>query len=116
MNDRVADREVVLVGEGTGRGIRVTGEMPSYGEIRYFAGGTIRAYERPEGVTFAPGPDALSVIDQEGRAWTVDEDGIVSPDGEVAPRLYGQLTYWFGWLSAHPTTGLYGPPQPTSTP
>ena len=116
VNDRVADREVVLVGEGTGRGIRVTGEMPSYGEMRYFAGGAIRAYERPEGVTFAPGPDALSVIDQDGRAWTVDEDGLVSPDGEVAPRLYGQLTYWFGWLSAHPTTGLYGPPQPTSTP
>lgn len=116
VNDRVADREVVLVGEGTGRGIRVTGEMPSYGEVRYFAGGAIRAYARPDGVTFTPGPDALTVVDQEGRPWAVEEDALVSPSGEVAPRLFGQLTYWFGWLSAHPTTGLYDPPQPTSGP
>lgn len=116
VNDRVGDQEVVLVGEGSGRGIRVTGEMPSYGEVRYFAGGAIRAYARPEGVTFEPGPDALTVIDEAGRAWAVEEDGLISPEGEVAPRLFGQLTYWFGWRFAHPTTSVYDSLQPAPAP
>ncbi|MGE3960770.1 MAG: DUF3179 domain-containing protein [Dehalococcoidia bacterium] len=115
VNDRVRDQDVVLVGEGSGRGIRVNGEMAMYGEMRYFAGGAVRAYARPEGVTFVRGL-AGAVLDQDGRAWTVTEDALVSPEGETAARLFGRLTYWFGWSGEYPSTAIYDAPQSTAAP
>ena len=116
VNDRVAGQDLVLVGDGRGRGIRVDGELPMYGEVRYFAGGAIRAYERPAGLTFMRGFAAGTVLDQEGRAWQVTEEGLVSPEGEVAPRLFGQLLYWFAWQAFHADTDVYDPMRPTAGP
>ena len=116
VNDRIEDLDVVVVGDGRGRGIRVNGETPLHGEVRYFAGGTIRAYERPEGVTFQPGPWSGAVLDQHGHEWHVTEEALISPTGEVAPRLFGQLLYWFGWYGFHPHTDVYDSIRPTAGP
>lgn len=116
VNDRINDTSLVVVGDGQGRGIRVTGEMPGYGEVRYFVGGTVRAYQRPAGVAFAPGPSSESVVDQHGGAWRVTEEALISPTGEVAPRIVGQLSYWLGWREFYPHTTVYDPPVPTAVP
>ena len=116
VNDRMGEVDVVLVGEGRGRGIRVEGELPMYGEVRYFAGGTIRAYERPDGESFSRGFNTGTVLDGRGRTWQVTEDGLVSPDGEVAPRVFGQLLYWFAWQAFHPDTDVYETMLPTAGP
>lgn len=116
VNDRLDQVDVVLVGEGRGRGIRVEGELPMYGEVRYFAGGTIRAYERPDGVSFSRGFNAGTVLDERGRTWQVTEEGLVSPDGKVAPRVFGQLLYWFAWQAFHSDTAVYETILPTADP
>ena len=105
-----------VFGDGRGRGIRVNGETPQYGEVRYFVGGTIRAYERPEGVTFGPGLTSSAVVDQDGDTWQVTEEALVSPTGEVAPRMFGQLLYWFGWRAFHPHTAVYESVHATAGP
>lgn len=116
VNDRIDDLDIVLVGDGRGRGIRVNGETPQHGEVRYFVGGTIRAFARPEGITFQPGPWSGAVVDQHGDEWHVTEAGLLSPTGEVAPRLFGQLLYWFGWHAFYPHTDVYHSIRPTSGP
>lgn len=116
VNDRVAEQDLVLVGEGRGRGIRVDGELPGYGEVRYFAGGTIRAYARPAGVTFTRGFTAGTVLDQGGQTWQVTEEALVSRTGDVAPRLFGQLLYWFAWQAFHAGTDVYETMIPTAGP
>lgn len=108
VNDRIDDVELVVVGDGQGRGIRIRVELPQLGEVRYFVGGAVRAYQRPAGVTFAPGPTPDIVLDEDGEAWRVTEEALVSPSGEVAPRMSGQLAYWFGWRAFQPHTAIYG--------
>jgi len=116
VNDRLGQQDLVVVGGGRGRGIRVDAESMMLGEVRYFVGGTIRAYARPADVTFAPGPTSDTVVDQEGGAWQVTEEALVSPTGEAAPRLFGQLLYWFGWQAFHPDTDVYDSMLPTAGP
>jgi len=116
VNDRVGAQELVVVGGSRGRYIRVEVESMMFGEIRYLIGGTVRAYTRPDGVTFSAGTAPDSVLDHEGREWVVTEDALVSPTGELAPRLFGQLLYWFGWQAFHPGTELYDSLIPTAGP
>jgi hypothetical protein len=47
-----------------------------------------------------------AMVDQEGRPWQVREDGLVSSDGVILPRLPGHRGYWFGWYAARPNTLL----------
>lgn len=118
INDRVGSVDLVLLGDWQNRPIRVNGESRMLGELRYFAGATVRAYLRPAGVTFRQGPEPGIVLDQDGEEWTLTEDALVSPSGERAPRTWGQLAYWFGWYATHPDTAIYGvslPPSPVTS-
>ncbi|MEM9224425.1 MAG: DUF3179 domain-containing protein, partial [Pseudomonadota bacterium] len=70
INDRVGGLDVVLVGDPEER--------------------TVRAYERG-GRTFDDGLKA------DGAAWTLTEDALLGPNGEIAPRVAGHIAYWFAW-------------------
>jgi hypothetical protein len=69
-------------------------------------GREVRAYERGS-FRFAPGPDPLSPVDQEGRLFRATEAALLGLAGESLPRLPGHLAYWFGWFSFYPRTALY---------
>jgi hypothetical protein len=72
------------------------------------AGREVRAYERGA-FRFAPGKDALTVVDEKGRAFHATEEALLGPAGETLPRLAGHLAYWFGWFSFYPRTEIYSP-------
>lgn len=103
-NDTVGDTNVVLVAPEAI--IKVDGVNQYIGAVTYEAGAQVRAYDRGD-ETFAPGPDAETVLDAEGQAWQVTEEALVGPDGERAPRLGGHLAYWFGWYAFFPNTLIY---------
>lgn len=63
--------------------------------------GEVRAFRR--GLrTFREG-----LIDQDGVAWKLTEDALISPGGDRLQRLPGHLAFWFGWFSFYPATKLY---------
>ncbi|MEM7724169.1 MAG: DUF3179 domain-containing protein [Pseudomonadota bacterium] len=70
INDQVGFHNLVLVGDAATR--------------------TVRAYDRGE----------LS-FDQDLRAdgaiWTLSEEALTAPDGRIAPRVAGHVSYWFAW-------------------
>ena len=35
------------------------------------------------------------LTDAEGGVWTIREDSLLGPDGEVLPRVGGHNAYWF---------------------
>jgi hypothetical protein len=74
--------------------------------VTYDAGGEVRAFLRGDEV-FSQGTTPDTVIDERGREWTVTEEGLLSPDGELVPRLSGHLSYWFGWFAFFPHTLIY---------
>lgn len=105
VNDTLSETNVVLVAT---RGIvSVDGENRRVGEVTYSAGSEVRAYDRGEH-TFEPGPDANSVVDENGEVWEVTEEALISPAGERAERISGHLAYWFGWYAFFPQTLVYG--------
>ena len=106
VNDRIGETDLVLV--ATRGQIVVDGQSVRDGSVRYDAGGEVRAYARGE-VTFEPGPDENTVLDENGSAWAVTEEALLGPDGERAERINGHLAYWFGWYAFFPQTLIYSP-------
>lgn len=47
-----------------------------------------------------------SAQDTQGRHWTVGEDKLVGPNGQILKRTSAHRAFWFGWHSAHPDTRL----------
>ncbi|MGB3714323.1 MAG: DUF3179 domain-containing (seleno)protein [Candidatus Promineifilaceae bacterium] len=104
LNDSLGDIPVVLVAD---RGaVAVNGRHQILGDVYYDVGGEVRAFDRGNGV-FTPGEDPDTVVDGAGNPWQVTEEGLVGPDGVVAPRIAGHLAYWFGWYAFFPNTQLY---------
>ncbi len=105
VNDVVGNTALVLV---TPRGaVRVAGEHRRVGPVTYEAGAEVRAYLRGE-VVYGSGPNADTLLDADGNPWTITEEALVGPHGELAPRVSGHLAYWFGWYTFFPQTLLYG--------
>lgn len=75
INDAIGNRNLVLVGDTATR--------------------TVRAYDRGEH-EFALGPKA-SVLSGPGGSWTVGEDALTGPAGEMLARVPGHIAYWFAW-------------------
>ncbi len=105
VNDSLGATDVVLLAPQDV--IEVQGQNRRAGPVTYAAGSPVRAYERTS-FTFAPGPDAATILDQDGRAWQVTEEALLGPDGQTLGRLGGHLAYWFGWFAFFPTTEVYG--------
>lgn len=55
----------------------------------------------------------ISLTDQHGRNWRVEEDALVLVENpaERLPRLASRASYWFGWLAFNPDTQVYGGPE-----
>ena len=107
VNDTIGDTNVVLV--ATRGRVTVNGSRLRSGNVTYDAGGEVRAFLRGE-ESFAPGVGPDAVVDTRGREWLITEEGLRSPDGKLAPRLSGHLSYWFGWFAFFPHTLIYGAP------
>ena len=74
INDAIADRQLVLVGNSSKR--------------------SVRAYERGSNEFKAANG---GLVDQSGRAWSVSESALIGPDGTKLPRVAGHVAYWFAW-------------------
>jgi len=107
VNDTIGETNVVLVASRDR--VTVNGSSLRTGNVTYDAGGEVRAFLRGE-EAFAPGAGPDAVVDARGREWLITEEGMLSPDGELAPRLSGHLSYWFGWFAFFPHTLIYGVP------
>lgn len=107
VNDTIAGTNVVLV--ATRGRVAVSGASIRAGSVTYDAGGEVRAFLRGTEM-FSAGPKADELVDARGGMWRVTEEGLVSAEGEVAPRLSGHLAYWFGWFAFFPNTLVYGVP------
>ena len=105
INDILGETSLVLVASrGT---VNVEGVSLRDGPAAYEAGGEVRAFDRGA-ETFSPGPEPDQVLDSAGNVWQVSEEGLLGPDGRVAPRVQGHLAYWFGWYAFFPQTLVYG--------
>ena len=78
-------------------------------------GGAARAYERGTH-HFSPatradeiGEGLLTVADEQGRQWRVEEEALVLEEApeQRLQRLPSHMAYWFGWYSFHPATDVY---------
>ena len=105
INDQIGETNIVLVAN-RGR-VTVRGENLRVGQVVYDSGGEVRAFDRGT-EEFAASDDPDVVLDAQGRAWQVTEEGLLGPDGEIAPRINGHLAYWFGWFAFFPNTLVYG--------
>jgi hypothetical protein len=104
VNDLIGETPLVLVAQrGT---VAVEGVNRRVGPVTYGSGGEVRAFERGEH-EFVPGPEPDTLLDEDGNTWQVNEDALLGPDGETAPRLGGHLAYWFGWFAFFPNTLIY---------
>ncbi len=74
INDAIAGRPLVLVGNSDKR--------------------AVRAYERGSH-TFAASGGGL--VDETGQKWTMTEEALIAPDGAELPRVAGHVSYWFAW-------------------
>jgi Protein of unknown function (DUF3179) len=75
INDRVGFRDVVVIGDASGRGVR--------------------AYEA-RGRRFTRGASPDEMLAGDAR-WRVTESALIGPGGESLPRLPGHVAYWFAW-------------------
>ena len=75
INDRVGNREVVLIGDTATR--------------------TVRAYDRG-GRDFAKGSSPDKISGPVGD-WFIEEEQLVGPNGVRLPRVPGHISYWFAW-------------------
>lgn len=105
VNDQIGSTNLVLVAN-RGR-VSVRGESLRQGNVVYDSGGEVRAFDRGDEL-FSAGDDPDTVLDARGRAWRVTEEGLLGPEGEIAPRINGHLAYWFGWFAFFPNTLVYG--------
>jgi hypothetical protein len=105
LNDRVGERDVVLVAtRGT---IGVRGRSARDGaEAKWDAGAEVRAYARGAR-HFTRAPDPKQVVDEAGQSWTIEEGALVGPDGARVARLVGVSTYWFAWQSFAAETEIW---------
>jgi hypothetical protein len=87
INDRLGDRDVVLIGDAATRTVRA-----------YAAGGR----------DFAAIEDVTDRVTSSGKSWTVTEDALVGPGGERLERLAGHIAYWFAWQSFKPEAAFQG--------
>ncbi len=86
INDRIGDRDVVLIGDEAGR--------------------TVRAYLR-DGKKFVASLNGLKT--QDGVSWDVTEDALVAGDQSLA-RVAGHVAYWLAWSGyLGDTAELYKP-------
>ena len=67
--------------------------------------GASRVYKYDE-VTFASWDQKESLIDSEGKKWTLSESALVCADGRRLDRFPSHNAFWFGWASAYPKTQL----------
>ena len=105
INDTLGETPLVLIAaRGT---VTVEGVSLRDGPAFYEAGGEVRAFDRGS-ETFQPGNEPDQVIDAVGGIWQITEEGLLGPDGQVAPRVQGHLAYWFGWYAFFPQTQVYG--------
>ncbi len=74
INDAIADRPLVLVGNPDKR--------------------SVRAYER-KSYRFTASDRVL--VDQDGQKWTMTEEELIGQDGTRLPRVAGHISYWFAW-------------------
>lgn len=87
VNDILGGQEVAVVGRATA--------------------GAARAYERM-GLTFTPGKAAGEIVDNNGQAWTITDEALVSADGSRSlSRLPSRELFWFGWSAFFPLTEVY---------
>ncbi len=84
LNDTLGAEPVVLVAQG--EEFIVHGSDRRQGDVAWNAGAAVRAYRRGDR-HFGPGPDATSLIDQNGATWEVTEEALVHPDGTRLDRL-----------------------------
>ena len=97
VNDRVADRDVVIVSSAVSSDARV--------------------YER-DGQEFLLPPNATAfearppvLVDKEGETWSAGEAALVSADGSTTlRRLPSNIYFWFAWFAFHPETDVYDVP------
>ncbi len=75
INDRIGDRNIVLVGDAETR--------------------TVRAYDRGS-IDFVEG-DAANRLESPAGTWIIEEEALVGPDGARLARIPGHVSYWFAW-------------------
>jgi hypothetical protein len=74
INDNIAGRNLVLIGDATTR--------------------SVRAYERGD-LSFTQEMDGLA--SGSGVLWQVTEDALIGSNGATLPRVAGHVAYWFAW-------------------
>ena len=96
INDVVGGRAVVIIGSATSEGARV--------------------YERSTH-TFALDPAASgrpelprTLVGGGSGRWRVEEEALISEDGEELARIPTHMAFWHGWFTFHPDTELYEAP------
>ncbi len=97
INDAVGGRAVVIIGSATSEGARVYERGTQTFTLDPAAGGR---RELPR--TLAGGG---------GRGWRVEEEALISEDGERLARIPTHMAFWHGWFTFHPDTDLYEAPQ-----
>jgi hypothetical protein len=89
VNDTLAGQSLVVIHEDGGHGAR--------------------AYERGDHTFTSASPDTTRILlDEDGLTWTINENALISEEGEELARLPGHMAYWFGWFSFYPHTEVYG--------
>jgi hypothetical protein len=58
------------------------------------------------GVRFVDWNRDATVVDEDGVAWTLNEDRLEAADGRSMDRVAAHRAFWFGWYSAYPQTRL----------
>ena len=106
VNDTLGGVDVVVVSGGPIIDVVANGGV--FGELQYEAGGEVRAFERPPGVSFEFGADARTLLDATGASWQLTEEALVAAEGELAARLPGHVSFWFGWFQFFPRTEVFG--------
>jgi len=67
--------------------------------------GANRVYEAA-GVTFATWDRKSTLRDSAGQTWSVSEDALTSPSGQVLRRVPAHRAFWFGWHAQFPQSRL----------
>lgn len=95
LNDSLGGRGLVVITPGNGAGARA-----------FQRDGQEFATIRPAG----HGATTMTVVDQAGGEWRVEEDALVrvTDPSQRLDRLPSHVSYWFGWYTFHPSTGVYG--------
>ncbi|MBL4786429.1 MAG: DUF3179 domain-containing protein [Cohaesibacteraceae bacterium] len=75
INDKIGFRNIVLLGDAASR--------------------TVRAYDRGDR-TFQQDQKSLA-LSENGNAWTITEEFLLSDKGDKLPRIAGHISYWFAW-------------------